>query len=379
MAHLVIMVMLFPLILLCVCAISNSLCPCSDPEWCKVITTVPDHEVFIFTVRNDTFKMYDWTKVTTMVVFNAFDPNKHFPMLCYAHSKGSRVVKQADFKKVSLLKNATAYRQWIKDEVDLVLKYYLDGINVDFESPLLQEDAPLLNQVMRELAAALKTKNKHYQLSFDYAWSPDCIDDRCYDFKTIGEIVDLAFIMSYDERYHDERSGIKSPCIAWANSAANTTTHGVVKFLEMGIPASKMILGVPWYGYIYNCADIDKENVCRIAPKGESCVLGSQIEYKTIMAGMLQNSTSGRLWDRRAASPYFTIKDPKTGGYRQVWYDDPASLGIKYTIASDLDLRGVGMWEADQLDYSDTPLAAKLRRQMWGALPSKNKIKTPRN
>ena len=77
-----------------------------------------------------------------------------------------------------------------------------------------------------------------FQISFDFAWSPDCIDDRCYDFKALADAVDLAFIMSYDERNHDERSGFQSPCIAWANSAANTTIHGkyIMNSMKLVIP-----------------------------------------------------------------------------------------------------------------------------------------------
>ena len=57
------------------------------------------------------------------------------------------------------------------------------------------------------------------------------------------------------------------------------------------------------------------------------------------------------------------------GRPHQVWYDDPTSLRIKYEWAVSRDLRGVGMWEADDLDYADTPAAHTQRGQVWGALP----------
>ena len=58
-------------------------------------------------------------------------------------------------------------------------------------------------------------------MSIDFAWSPNCIDGRCYDFVELAKIVDLAFIMSYDER-----SQFSAPCIAWANSPYNMTVVG---------------------------------------------------------------------------------------------------------------------------------------------------------
>ena len=50
----------------------------------------------------------------------------------------------------------------------------------------------------------------------------------------------------------------------------------------------------------------------------------------------------------------------------QVWYDDPQSLALKYKLAVDNDLRGVGMWNADAVDLAIDPYGTM---SMWGALP----------
>ena len=49
----------------------------------------------------------------------------------------------------------------------------------------------------------------------------------------------------------------------------------------------------------------------------------------------------------------------------QFWYDDRESLVIKYELAQELGLRGVGMWNADGLDYSDPDMV----KDMWSAIP----------
>jgi len=53
----------------------------------------------------------------------------------------------------------------------------------------------------------------------------------------------------------------------------------------------------------------------------------------------------------------------------QVWFDDAQSLSLKYKLADELHLRGVGMWEADSLDYTDTPEMRKYLNDIWGSLP----------
>lgn len=58
-------------------------------------------------------------------------------------------------------------------------------------------------------------------MSFDVAWSPNCIDKRCYDHVAIAESCDLLFVMSYDEQ-----SQIFGDCIAMANAPVSQTIKG---------------------------------------------------------------------------------------------------------------------------------------------------------
>ena len=62
----------------------------------------------------------------------------------------------------------------------------------------------------------------NFQVSFDVAWSPDCIDGRCYDAEALSKVVDFLVVMAYDEQ-----SQIKTgECIAKANSPLNQTKYG---------------------------------------------------------------------------------------------------------------------------------------------------------
>lgn len=58
------------------------------------------------------------------------------------------------------------------------------------------------------------------------AWSPKCIDKRCYDYKAIADSCDLLFVMSYDEQ-----SQIWGDCIAMANAPLNQTLAGKILFI----------------------------------------------------------------------------------------------------------------------------------------------------
>ena len=67
---------------------------------------------------------------------------------------------------------------------------------------------------------------------------------------------------------------------------------------------------------------------------------------------------------------WLALQDPQSGKYHQIWFDDVQSLRIKYKLAKELHLLGVGIWEADSLDYSDSPDKRAYVHDMWSTLPS---------
>lgn len=50
-------------------------------------------QVFVFDIGHKTWKHYDWTQITTVAVFGKYDSE----LMCYAHSKGARVVLKGMF------------------------------------------------------------------------------------------------------------------------------------------------------------------------------------------------------------------------------------------------------------------------------------------
>ena len=97
------------------------------------------------------------------------------------------------------------------------------------------------------------------QISFDVAWSPNCIDGRCYQYTELSLVTDYLVIMSYDER-----SQIYGPCVAGPNSGYNTTATGILQYRTLGLNTTQLILGVPWYGYKYPCLSLSDDHVCSI-------------------------------------------------------------------------------------------------------------------
>lgn len=347
-----------------------SSCPCSHAAFCEPIKNTTRKEIFVFSLQNNasSWLKFDWTKITTVVTVGYTSHE----LMCLAHSHGARIVVIANFP-VANLTDADVQRRWIISYSLLVQSNFYDGINIDFESVILQNQTDLRDaytKLVRDTNKFFKEVMPYSQVTVDVAWSPNCIDSRCYDIRGLAAASDFLFVMAYDEQ-----SQIYGNCIALANSDYNKTSHGLREYLKLGVKASELVLGVPWYGYDYPCLSLTKDDVCMIKHvpyRGVQCsdAAGRQRDYNSIYPLMVNGSTGGRKWDSSALSPYFDYKDKVSGQMHQVRYDDPTSLKLKYQMAVHLGLRGVGTWNIDSLDYSDAPYAAQQRKLMFDAFPS---------
>ncbi|XP_053105372.1 di-N-acetylchitobiase isoform X2 [Hemicordylus capensis] len=292
--------------------LSASTCPCQDPSLCNPISGSKDFEVFVFDVGGKTWKFYDWSQITTVATFGKYDPE----LMCYAHSKGARVVLKGDVS-VKEIVDPFVRAAWIGQQIDLAKKQYMDGINIDIEQEVNKSSAEYyaLTALVKETTEAFHKEIPGSQVTFDVAWSPECIDKRCYNYSGIADSCDFVFVMSYDEQ-----SQVWTECIAGANAPYNQTLAGYDDYLDLGINPKKLVMGVPWYGYDYTCLHLSM--------------------------------------DSHNAS-------------HQVWFDNPRSISLKAAYVKEHGLRGIGMWNGNCLDYSGGSVARKQTEAMWEALKPK--------
>ncbi len=52
-------------------------------------------------------------------------------------------------------------------------------------------------------------------------------------------------------------------CTARSNSPVRDVAAGVRAYLRLGVDPDKLVLGVPWYGYSYQCLELEG-NACKI-------------------------------------------------------------------------------------------------------------------
>ena len=154
-------------------------------------------------------------------------------------------------KQKALLGSSTARAALAKNIAVAVRDRGADGVNLDFE-PLAAGYADEFVALVKRVRTELNAVAKGYQLTFD---TTGYIGNYPLEAATAAGGADAIFIMGYDYR-----SSGSSPVgsIAPVGGAAYDITD-TVKAYTARVPASKLILGVPYYGRAWS-TDSDKLN-----------------------------------------------------------------------------------------------------------------------
>lgn len=364
--------------------------------------------------RAQNFQRYSWAALTDVCLFgdgildgatttDTAAMRQVQAIQQHARLHGVRVSGSAFVSQADLASNGTR-AAWVDRIADEACKLQLDAVNADVEIPISARDTATrraLTALMAGLRSALQQcRSGPLQLTFDVAWSPRGVDGRFYDIAAIAKHVDFLFVMAYDMR----SQMWAQVCTAEANAPLPLVQQGLQEFQAQGIPARKLVLGVPWYGYRYSCCSRDaaanaatqggamaslrsrarhaqahaandggRVSICEIAPaqfRGAPCsdAAGAQVPYGDVMALMRLHRAAVE-WDEHASSPYFDLPAPGNDrSWRRIVFDNPRSLKQKYAMAGRMGLLGVGLWNIDALDWRPTRAAAGDRHDMFSAI-----------
>lgn len=199
------------------------------------------------------------------------------------------------------------------------------GVDIDFEY-ILSEDRDAFSAFVRQVADAMRAAG--YRTSV--ALAPKTSADQAgllyegKDYRALGEAADSVLLMTYEWGY------TYGPPMA---VAPINQVRRVVEYAVTEIPASKIDLGIPNYGYDWplpyergatKATTINNVQAVRIAVEQ-----GAEIHFDDV-----------------AESPYFTYT--ADGVEHEVWFEDVRSLLAKFRLMEEYGLRGCGYWQIMQ-------------------------------
>ncbi len=151
--------------------------------------------------------------------------------------------------------------------------------------------------------------------------------------------MDFVNIMTYDlVGAPGHQSPLNKPSATW------DCQRSVNEYLSAGVPANKLVLGIPFYGRAHFNS-------------------GGSINYRDIVDLSAGEGYVIDNWDEEGSVPYVT-----KNGVFYCGYDNPRSIAAKGTWLLGLGMKGMMFWDYDGDDNQGT-----LRNALWNAVMQEDK------
>ncbi len=247
----------------------------------------------------------------------------------------------------SALSKSDEYRKaFASDCKAFLIKWGIDGIDMDWEFPGMSWGADAFDAAVDVQNHVLLMKQLRETLGAGYllTYAGYVTDKKIaaggykyIDVKAVDPYVDFVNLMTYDisdaPKHHS----------ALFNANADWDCDRTVKaYLNAGVAANKLVLGIPFYGRI----SFSKSP--------------GAITYRNIMQ-LDRSIYKIDNWDQAASVPFVT----KNGLY-YCGYDNERSIAAKGAWLLGLGMKGLMCWQYDQDDVSGT-----LRKALWEATMKK--------
>ena len=213
----------------------------------------------------------------------------------------------------------------------------LDGVNFDFEGEGSADRAGLTNLITK-VSSALHATDPHWQVTMAVYASAAGDPGGFSDVAAMAPALDGYFVMAYDMNSKSQPSPT-SPLFG----PPFTDALALEEFCKV-VPPSKVILGLPFYGYDW------------------PTVNGSPSSAATGPESPLSDATiSGAghptFWDPVTDTPWTAYQDGTQ--WHRTYFDDPTSMALKAQLANFFHIAGVGIW-ALGMDGNDPAMMAAL-------------------
>lgn len=231
--------------------------------------------------------------------------------------------------------------------IDFLLEYQLDGLDFDWEYPALQGDSNVVRPEDRENFVAMlqsfrqaldsvgQIQGKHYLSTIASGGFRQYLEVS--NLAEAQKYLDFINIMAYDFYTSGDESTGHHGNLFPSGAKGRSVQATVKEHIEFGIPAEKLVLGVPFYGRMWKGVNPSDNGLF------QSGRFEMSLPYHQIYA-LSKNSSFTRYWDEKAGAPYLFSPSDSTW----ITYEDAESLALKMKFVQENGLAGAMFWELSE-------------------------------
>lgn len=221
------------------------------------------------------------------------------------------------------------------DQLDsLMLAYPFRGINLDIELSDGQQLQNKLTAFVTDLDTHLAEVAPKTTLSID-VYPSAAQGGNIWNLSDLAPHLDYVIVMAYDfHRRQSVQAGPVSPLLG--GSIYQNINQHLKEILEL-VPAEKVLLGVPFYGYEWQTTSRDEQALTY--PDS-----GSTASYQRVLDILAQKDELKvqERWNELALSPFLSYE--QSGQTYIIYYENSRSLAYKLDYVNQLNLAGIAIW-----------------------------------
>lgn len=248
------------------------------------------------------------------------------------------------FSDVALTESSR--KTFAESAMNFIIQYGFDGIDIDWEYPVSgglstnirrPEDKYNFTLLMKTLRETLDIRGakdgKKYILTFAGAAGNWYTTNT--QLSELSKYVDYANVMTYDIHGNWEtKTGFNAPL--YNDPMANqyvSVDSSINYWINAGFDKNKIVMGVPFYGYIYKSVNNINNGL------NQSFSGGASISYANIVANYLNTTEYKRLFQPIQRVPWLF------NGSTFISYEDEQSITEKAKYIKEKGLMGAMIWE----------------------------------
>lgn len=237
----------------------------------------------------------------------------------------------------TFLASTSAQQTFINNIISLLQARGGNGVNIDFEGMASSNSAAFvsfISNLSAQLHAAIPGSEVSICL-YAVDWG------GVFNIAALNSAVDIFVIMGYDYYWSGSTTaGPEDPLYNFQTSYNYTLTKSITFYLQQGMTAGKLLLGLPYYGREW-------ETVGTTPP---AATTGNYTSTKTfaVVKSNANGYYSNRQWEPVSFSPYYNYIFG--GNNRQCFSNDAYSMRKRFDIVNQRGIGGIGIWA---LGYDD--------------------------
>ncbi|XP_047468523.1 chitotriosidase-1-like [Penaeus chinensis] len=271
---------------------------------------------------------------------------------------------------------------FVSHVVSFLQEYGFDGLDLDWEYPGYQsspQDREGFRLWVEELRAAFSPRGLLLTAAVSARKS---VIDQGYDVPAVAKALDQIHLMSYD--FHgswERRVAHHAPLFPAPGQEKELSADFAVRhWIKRGAPASKLVLGVPFYGRSWTLAGADASSGAPASGAGRPGPLLKTSGMMSFYEICLAHVRYGWPKVQHRDGPHLTLMD------QWVAYDDVDEVVKKAQYSRRLGLAGVMVWDTSMDDFQGlcgagrNPLLAAISRTLMGgqgpSFPARPEVNT---